>query len=95
MLRSKAEIEAQVPPMGTEKASLPQIRRQVERICESVDVDYDDIAELRISHDLIHVIEYLRNSEGEFYRDESGRLARTMRTLPVDTTTLLGDERDI
>lgn len=102
MRRPRHEIEAQVPlrvPKKTSKpnepGSLPQIRRQIERICESLGVEYDDLAELHLYEGQAIAITFARDEAGELYRDEFGKLAQRQTRIPIDTVTFIGDERDI
>jgi hypothetical protein len=78
------------PPEGT----LPKVRRQVERICDSIGVDFADLAELRIEPGLVYAFVYSRDADGELVRDDVGQAVAVMSGFPVDTDTFLGDERD-
>lgn len=96
MRLSRSDVEAQVPPRGTGRpGSLPQIRRQLERVCEATGLEYDDLVELQIRPGILNAILYARNENGERYREEDGTIAVQGVKIPVDTTTFLGDERDI
>ena len=99
MRRPKHEIEASVPSRGTpaqpgQPDSRPQIRRQLERICESLGLEYDDLLELHVVNESVNAILYDRTAEGELYRDEFNRVATRQVTIPVDLVSFLGDERD-
>ena len=95
MRRPKHEIEAEVPHRGTPGgSSRPQIRRQVERICELIGLEFDDLQELHIQASTVNAVLYHRNDEGELYRDEFDKLAIRRVQIPVDVSTFLGDERD-
>lgn len=99
------EVEAQVPhrrgpgaPGGGGHGgpnSLPQIRRQVERICELLDIEFDDLDEMHIVPGQVTVTLYQRDARGELYRNDLDKIAIRQQRFPVDTSTFLGDERDI
>lgn len=102
MRRSRTEIESRIPPLQDQEGpasetstSLPQIRRQVERICEALRIQYDDLYELHIKAGQVLAVVFLRNEEGEFYLDEFGKAAMNQLRFSVDTETWKGDERDI
>lgn len=103
MKRPRHEVEANVAahrkdlPDGTAppEGSRPQIRRQLERICEALSVSYDDLVELHISHNMVTVISYAKNDNGDYYRDEFNKVVTRPMRIPVDTFTFLGDEKDI
>jgi hypothetical protein len=102
MKKPRHEIEAQVaahrrdapegetPPGGLR----PRIRRQLERICKALDVEYDDLVELHVSYNMVTAIYYDRNENGDLYRDEFNRVVTKPKRIPVDTFTFLGDEKD-
>jgi hypothetical protein len=81
-------------PTGHLLDSRPQIRRQVERICESLGVEFEALANLTIEPGVATVIFHLRNEAGEFYLNEFGKPAIDIRRIPIDTNTFLGDEKD-
>jgi hypothetical protein len=92
---------AQIPPYvdpqdpeGHLPTSRPQIRRQVERICDSLGVEFDAVTELTIEPGIATVVFRLRNEDGEFYLNEFGKPALNIIRVPVDTVTFLGDEKD-
>lgn len=99
MKRPLHEIEAEVPaPAGLppgRRSLLPQIRRPLERICEALSVDYDDLIQVRIDREMASVILLNRDADGNHYRDEFGKLASRQEQYVVDTSTFVGDERDI
>lgn len=100
MRRPRHEIEAEVPsraecvPDEASPRSLPQIRRQLERICEALGVEYGDLKELHIRPGIAQVTRYDRDENGDLYRDEADNLAIRRDRLIVDTVTFIGDERD-
>lgn len=102
MERPRHEIEAQVPtrrerpagPGGNSAPGRPKIRRQLERICEALDLNYADLIELQVKNETVSAILYDRNEKGELYRDEFDKVATRGAIVPVDTTTFRGDERD-
>lgn len=99
MRLSRDDVEAQIPPhqdrQRAGRSSQPQIRRQVERICEAAGLEFEDLVELRIRHGVIDAIVYSRNEDGERYREENGVIAVQGHKISVDTSTFIGDERDI
>ncbi len=102
MKRPRHMIEAQAPPIRRDEeegspanALLPQIRRQVERICDKLDLYYPDVAQLVLEHGQVTAIVYDRDENGELYRDPTGRVVQKKMRFSVDTATFKGDERDI
>lgn len=89
-MRKLSEVEVDVPIQG----DLPKVRRQVERICEALGVEYGNLVELRIEPGLANVIQFLRDADGKICADSAGRPATRMDAIPVDTYTFIGDERD-
>lgn len=72
----------------------PTIRRQVERICEAIGVDADDVYEVRIQSDVVHVFRHGLTPEGDIHFDDSGNPSQVISSHRVDTQTFIGDERD-
>jgi hypothetical protein len=102
MKRPRHEIESKVegwtrdaPEGDPANSLLPQIRRPLERICNKLDIRYEDLAQMLIVYGQVNIIVYDRNEAGELYRDEFGRVATKSIRIPVNTYTFLGDERDI
>lgn len=98
MRRPRHEIEAEVPMGGSRSGSqeqTPKVRRQMERICDSIGVAYDDLAEFHLIDGRITAVVYDRNSDGELWRNEFGRVVTKRFDVLVDTATFEGDERDI
>jgi len=100
MRRPRYEIEAGVPPRqdppetpGEPPNLRPRIRRQVERICESLGIQYDDLAELHIRAGVVDAIVFDRQ-DGKLYRNEGGQVATRGMRVAVDTSTPGFDERD-
>jgi hypothetical protein len=87
-------VEAQIPDTPEASSNLPKVRRQLERICESLGIDYDDLAELHVLNGRVVAVLFDRK-DGEFYRNEFGKLAMRQERFPVDLITFVGDERDI
>lgn len=95
-------IEHNVPrnrrdqPEGEEvPSSQPQIRRQLERLCKRLDIEFDDVVELHISHNLVLAVMYDRDKDNQLYRDEFNKVATKQVRLSVDTFSFVGDEGDI
>jgi hypothetical protein len=82
-------------PHKSDSNSQPRIRRQVMRICEEVGIEFDDVAELHLYPDHVLAVLYERSEDGEFYLNEFNKPAMRQQMIPVDTTTFVGDERDI
>jgi len=93
-MRRRHEIVRPIPP-PQDQLKLPKVRRQVERICESIGVDFADLAELRIQPDLIVVITYAKDADGEYTFSDTGDPVTRFDSISVDTDTRLGDERDM
>lgn len=72
-----------------------KVRRQVERICESIGVNFDDLAVLRIEPDAIWAISYRKDENGALFQGLDGKPATEVRSFPVDMTTFVGDEGDV
>lgn len=98
MRRPRYEIEAEIPRRGSGSDSqkqTPKVRRQMERICEALEIEYDDLVEFHLVDGRAAVILFDRNDDGELYRNEFGKVATIQFTAEVDTSTFVGDERDI
>lgn len=99
MRRPRHEIEAEVPikhtPPNGGPDSRPQIRRQLERICESLSISYDDLVELHVKDSQVLAVVYARNDDDELYRDQFDRIAIRHIKVPIDVVTFKGDEGDI
>lgn len=108
MIRNRHEVESEIPRPGPapgaggggmggdslSRTGPPKIRRQLERICEAIGIDYVDVTEMHIVPESLSVTLYDRNESGQRYRNSLGTVVMRHEMLQVDTSTFIGDEKD-